>query len=438
MGIIQDLIDEGALVLHLDLRAGHARDLSGHGNHGTPTDVQWTRDGARFPAATSMITVADAAELQGDEWALVAYSAPGFMSQIDTETLAQKRDAGGTQWDWYLTATPGVELYDGTNTRNKAGSIVGARCLGLNVSDGATGDQYVDGILDGALSAASSISSDDAPMTIGNTYGGGEQLQSTLSAIAICSRQLTATEMAQVYAELSARTWPSMPIRRWSAWDTSGDTEGWGAEWGIHVDSAVASGRLGGSPLEIISGGGNVGVTTDTIEGETVKVVEGSGATVVGMRVQEPHDEAAYGTWDFWLKRGSSSQHPDVVLFGDAWTGLGGAQNGYALTWTAAEAIELDKRTGGSGSVVMKTDSSYLTGTDWHRFRVTRSAAGEWTVYVDGVALDVTGGSGTNPATENTHTTGQYITVQLESGDAIAWAGIGRTRLAKMKGVVAP
>ena len=55
--------------------------------------------------------------------------------------------------------------------------------------------------------------------------------------------------------------------------------------------------------------------------------------------------------------------------------------------------------------------------------RITRSATGVFTSYIKGGAfadwtlIDPTGGSGTNPVTDNTHTTSCCATIDMDAGD---------------------
>ena len=438
MGIIDTLRAEGALVLEHDYRAGHCQDLSGNGNHGTPTDVMWGRDGAMFPASTSMITVADSPELRLTEGTLIAYSADGFMPESGNHGFViSKRDAGGTNYQLYLRNVGDFALWYGGGSSMMSSSGTGKKYSAIYMKDGETGEGFLDGVSDGPLSAVLSISTNTADVFIGNYFAGNYNLESLLSAALIVNRQLTATEHAQVYAELAERTWPTQAVRRWSDWLGTGAAEGWGGDYGIHVVPNVAPGsRIG--IAEVITGA--VKVEAQTVDGEpNVKVIECTNNGVCGIRTPEPHSDAAYGTWDWWMCRGSTTQHPSVLLVGDSWEGLGGSQDGYGLTWGSSGIVSLSRRTAGAGTTVMRSDTGYLADAGWHRFTVTRSAGDEWTVYVDGELLDVTGGSGTNPATDATHTSGRYLSFQAETGDAIAWAGRAvQPGLVKRKGVVAP
>jgi len=228
MSIIQTLIDSGELVLYHDYRGNSMRDLSGNGNDGVGTDLQWCNRGVGFPLDTSMITVADAPELQLTEGTLIMYSASGFMSQATYERFISKRDVGGTCYDLYADANR-LLLYDGTNARVRAAVLIGAKCIAINMSNGATGEVFLNGLSAGNLDAASAISVDDAPLIIGNIYTGTVPLRSTLSAALIVNRKLTPAEHAAVYAELDATTWP---------------TKAWGRALGVYGPELVTNGNF--------------------------------------------------------------------------------------------------------------------------------------------------------------------------------------------------
>ena len=110
MGIIQDLRDEKELVLFHDYRNGAAVDNSTNEhdmteNDGTLTDTVFDGLGLTFPEATSVVTVADDDDLQLTCGCLVAYFRRGLLDQTTSEYLVSKRDGGGTNYQWLITAT---------------------------------------------------------------------------------------------------------------------------------------------------------------------------------------------------------------------------------------------------------------------------------------------------------------------------------------------
>jgi hypothetical protein len=128
-----------------------------------------------------------------------------FQSQGD-ERLVSKSDAGGTNYDLYLSATH-VILHDGIAARSLAVNLVGKKCLAVNI--GGTGEVFVDGVSAGNLSGSSTITADDAPLIIGNLYSNGWNASGYIREAGVVNRKLTATEHAQLYGELEALTWPT-------------------------------------------------------------------------------------------------------------------------------------------------------------------------------------------------------------------------------------
>ena len=85
---------------------------------------------------------------------------------------------------------------------------------------------------------------------------------------------------------------------------------------------------------------------------------------------------------------------------------------------------------------LFSTAASYVKINTRYRFKVTRNsftdefvvgAVGTFAVYIRGgdfgtdyVLVDVSGGTGSNPATDNTYTTSNYLVADLDTGDQIS------------------
>jgi hypothetical protein len=202
--LIQNLIDRGELVLFHDYRSGTLRDWSENGNDGVGTNVAFQGGGVRFNTATSKITVADSAELQGDEFTLLVFG--NFLSQVTEEDLLTKIDGGGTNYYFYVNAAT-ITVYDGTNFRTITTNITGNKCVAVNIKNGEAGEGFLDGVSVGAFNGTFSLSADDAPLLIGNRYDNAKNLRSSLHAALIVNRQLTAQEHSQLYSELQSMRW---------------------------------------------------------------------------------------------------------------------------------------------------------------------------------------------------------------------------------------
>jgi len=80
----------------------------------------------------------------------------------------------------------------------------------------------------------------------------------------------------------------------------------------------------------------------------------------------------------------------------------------------------------------------------WYNIKITRSEVGIFTSYIRGGAfgnnwtlINVTGGTGTNPFTDNTITASNYFVLDLDAGDKIAIAdNAGNHSFVKKVGVV--
>jgi hypothetical protein len=432
MGIIDTLRAEGTLVLLHDYRAGHCRDLSGNGNHGTPTDVVWSRDGALPIATTSRISVPDSDELQLVEGALIVFGP--FAANISNERLIVKRDAGGTNFSFYKNDTS-LLMYDGAGISNVAVTTNGKKCLAVNFESGEKFEAFADGVSQSLSAAAMTFTKNDAPISIGNRYNDGmDFLHSTLSAVLIVNRKLTATEHAAVYAELAARRWPTQHTRRWSDWLGTGASEGWGADYAIHETPNVAPGSFIGQ-WEVLSGAFKVEV--QDVDGEQVKVIECTNDGLLAMLHPEADDEFAYGTWDFWLYKGGTLTHPDLLIAAATKEGPASVtQYTYMLTLGSLENVILKKYIANVGTTLAASDIGYIGPTGWVHLKLTRSAGNAFTVYVNGELMDVTGGSGTNPVTDAAVTDGKYLVCDFKTGDRIAWAGVNRPFFSKSKGVI--
>lgn len=206
--LIQDSIADGSLVLWHDYRAGHLIDLSGNGNDGVGTDIIWAgREGIAFPLTTSLVTVADSPELQLTAGTLVAYGP--LRAQTFAKRLISKRDGGGANYDWYL-GIGDINIYDGGITSDINLNVTGTICQSIVFTANAQPDAYSNGLYIGQYDTAlTGLAVNDAPLIIGNLYSGSQNLESHLSSVLIFNRQLTATENAQVYSELSENGGPS-------------------------------------------------------------------------------------------------------------------------------------------------------------------------------------------------------------------------------------
>jgi hypothetical protein len=182
-------------------------------------------------------------------------------------------------------------------------------------------------------------------------------------------------------------------------------------------------------------------VTTDTVNGKTAKVLEcvAAGIAYVDARLLQGSPTLdAYGTWEWWFYRGSTGNDLRVGFIADAVAAQPG-YNGYEITMSGAERIYLYEMNGAAAGTKCRTDDAAFVQQTWYQLRITRSGAGEFSLYLDGTLVDMTGGSGTNPTTDATYTTSNYILLEFDAGDKISLGSTdGDENLFKLQGVVAP
>ena len=151
------------------------------------------------------------------------------------------------------------------------------------------------------------------------------------------------------------------------------------------------------------------------------KVIE---CTTAGVLYQESLQ--AYGTWEFALNKAATTT-PYILFVADV-IGIYSAtnQDQYSIAVNGDELVALGKRpNAGPPSNLCTTATGYVSESTWYKFRVTRSYAGSFSVYILGGAftswtlVDVTGGSGTNPVTDTAITASKYCVLDLDAGDKV-------------------
>lgn len=212
----------------------------------------------------------------------------------------------------------------------------------------------------------------------------------------------------------------------------------WKSDYGVDVSIApeAAPGELSNSPVRKESGSHII--TTDTIHGGIKKVIECVTAGVVQIPTANFHGDdtqAAYGSNRFWINKADASEM--VIGFVSDIAAEDTSAIGYQLVFAADESIELRRVTGAGSVSLMKTVAAFFTAGAWHSVKTTRTSAGIITIYFDDTILDVTGGSGTNPVTDNTVATSKHWVIGSDAGDKVAWAAPnGEYAITKYQGVV--
>lgn len=143
----------------------------------------------------------------------------------------------------------------------------------------------------------------------------------------------------------------------------------------------------------------------------------------LGLKADDP--EAAYGTWEWWFKKGTDVTVARIIFMASGTTHATSLV-GYRLEVTSDGTILV--RECGAGTTHAQTAAGYISQNEWNRYTITRRYDGQFTVYINGILMDVTGGSGTNPFTDDTHQVGTYFTNEMAAEDEV-------THLSKRFGV---
>ncbi|MBT3451192.1 hypothetical protein HN448_04440, partial [archaeon] len=127
----------------------------------------------------------------------------------------------------------------------------------------------------------------------------------------------------------------------------------------------------------------------------------------------------AYGTWEWDMMKGDATGEFFAMFMASVIGDRAAAtQNGYYIGSSSSENFILGENTNGTPSAKFATANDFLKILQWHHVKVTRTLDGEFTVWVDGTLAIAT--SGTNPVTDATVTTSQFVSLDIDVLDRIA------------------
>jgi len=137
----------------------------------------------------------------------------------------------------------------------------------------------------------------------------------------------------------------------------------------------------------------------------------------------------AYGTLEFYILKGATTVI--FIQFIGNNTETYRTNSGYLLYILVNKQFYLAESNGVGGSPTkFNTVTSYILADTWYGITQTNALNGEKTTYIKGGTfgqnyqlVDPTGGSGTNPVTDNTYTTSKYVVADLDVGDCIIIKG---------------
>jgi hypothetical protein len=222
--LIKRLTASGELVLYHDYRSRSLRDWSGQGNDGVGVNTpKWGGGNIRLDDwSEQSVKVANTASLNQANLTMLVLAQKWRPALVgaqngDTAVIASRYTSGAIDFYWtyygasvhYIYAASGVQAVTQTNPGN-------ARLVAFNLISNGIGSLYTDGVFVGSLAL---------PSTAFNSYGtndlhiGGFKnavVPRAMSRVGIqaflyISRNLTATEHAQIYGELINMNWESKP-----------------------------------------------------------------------------------------------------------------------------------------------------------------------------------------------------------------------------------
>jgi hypothetical protein len=419
--IIQKLKNEGTLKLYLDFRSGDTSDRSGNNNTVTQAGGMLNRKGFQSIANSQSITVTS---LPG--FGTTATIITGMDRIPDTLGLTRRFFSTASYTDGVGLGTTNNLIWNDPSTKALSGTLTGSLLVGLQVVNGVNPMYYRDGIYQ-STSGSSCLFDFSAAQNwvICSRTTGSNFLDSTMPYFLVISRVLTATEHAQVYAELSQMKWPTKPLTL-----ASSNNVLYGKTKNIHLE---------GSPISVAARGGAIGqylentpfqfgdatarysVSTGTVFGKkNVKTIKCNTAGLLYMPSSQ-----AYGEWTFDLNKAAATapkiQFCSSVIGAYSAT----AQNAYMLWVDANEVVYLQPSTNGSlGAALWATAAAYIADSTWYKFKITRSALNVFTTWIKGGAFTgwtlIVPASGTNPVTNNVNITSTYFILIFGVNDQIA------------------
>ena len=160
-----------------------------------------------------------------------------------------------------------------------------------------------------------------------------------------------------------------------------------------------------------------------TVSGATVKY---DGLVNTGAGIAYINQDKAYGTWEFDVNKGADGNALVIAFINDL--ASRSSNDGYEIELGVTETIYLVERIDGAYNPLFITAASYIAINTDYRIKITRSLAGVFTVYIKGgtfgwddwTTVSVAGGSGTNPVTDTTYTTSNYLVADLDNTDTIS------------------
>ena len=276
---------------------------------------------------------------------------------------------------------------------------------------------YVDGVVENApqdISASSALTfSNSNACVIGARKQGtaGELFNGLIKNCGIYNRILSAQEIKAIYEQGKS----TIPLKT-----------DFGATQSTADEGSVIGQYISNLPFQCAETTGRWQVSTSTINGTLVKTIKNTtnGKLYLDMSKFGNTTEAAYGSWEFWIKKIDAAAF-SMNLMNTISTFDTAGNNGYALQFSDTEAMQFLKVANGVTSQLMAKNAA-ITADTWFKVKLTRTSAGSWSLYFNDILVGDLG-VGTNPVTENTYTTAQYLVFECltAANIEIALADVG-------------
>jgi hypothetical protein len=211
-------------------------------------------------------------------------------------------------------------------------------------------------------------------------------------------RNVTVGAVNCIFDNVSVRPWHGSWMTGYGAHESSGNT---------------TAGYLENTPFQVQSGSFKVSV--QTVNNRPTKVIECVTDGTIGVSISEFNQtggESAYGTWDIYINKGNTANNMNIGLgaqsLSDPFVG------DIRVQFKDNETLRFVKN-----SVIKSTSTTTYNNNTWYKLTVTRNGADLHTYYIDDVLVPT---SSTNPFTDASVTSVNYIALAIDAGDMIALA----------------
>jgi hypothetical protein len=215
-------------------------------------------------------------------------------------------------------------------------------------------------------------------------------------------RNVTVGAVNCIFDNVSVRPWHGSWMTGYGAHESSGNT---------------TAGYLENTPFQVQSGSFKVSV--QTVNNRPTKVIQCVTAGIVSIPTscfQQTPTEAAYGTWEWWMYKGADANTTKAFFINTNGTAVAVA-SGYNFQFTNDERVKIEET--GVGNQ-FQSDTSEISNNIWYKCGVIRTAGNEFSTYINDTLVVAIGG--TNPFTDASVITSNFMLFDLDAGDMIALA----------------